>query len=84
MINSPPKSASRHQTSSPRDGKKGYSWELIQKTYKNNRQSSYTEAIELLDDQFDYDSNRNHYWSEPEQSILFGTPFTPRPLRLKS
>jgi hypothetical protein len=46
----------------------------IDKTYANNRASSYTEKIEQLDDQFEYPSHRHHYWSDPQQSILYGTP----------
>lgn len=48
--------------------------EYIQKTYDRNCESSYTEKIERLDDQFSYAANRDYYWSEPEQSVLYGTP----------
>ena len=46
----------------------------IHKTYQNNCESTYTEKIEQLDDQFDYPSHRHYYWSDPQQSILYGTP----------
>ena len=47
---------------------------LINNTYRNNSDSDYTEKIEELDKNFDYSSNSHHYWSEPEQSMLYGTP----------
>ena len=46
----------------------------IHKTYQHNCQSTYTEKIEQLDDQFDYPSHNHAYWSDPQQSILYGTP----------
>ena len=42
--------------------------------YHNNLESDYTEKIEALEKSFDYASNSAHYWSEPKQSILYGTP----------
>lgn len=42
--------------------------------YRNNLKSDYTEKIEALEKTFDYASNSAHYWGEPEQSILGGTP----------
>jgi hypothetical protein len=42
--------------------------------YKNNLDSDYTEKMEELANSFDYASNSNHYWSEPELSLLYGTP----------
>ena len=47
---------------------------FLEKNYKNNLDSDYTEKIEELDHNFNYKSNNNHYWSEPEQSVLYGTP----------
>ncbi len=47
----------------------------IQKTYDHNCASSYTEKIEALDNQYSYAPNQQHFWSEPEQSVLYGTPF---------
>jgi len=42
--------------------------------YRRNTESDYTETIEALDRTFDYHSNRDSWWSEPELSLLFGTP----------
>ncbi|BAZ49186.1 hypothetical protein NIES4103_17970 [Nostoc sp. NIES-4103] len=47
---------------------------FLEKNYDNNLESDYTEKIEELDKNFNYKSNSNHYWSEPEQSVLYGTP----------
>lgn len=42
--------------------------------YQRNIDSDYTEKIEDLDKNFDYSSNSDSYWSEPELSTLYGTP----------
>ncbi|MBD1915167.1 hypothetical protein H6F55_00350 [Phormidium sp. FACHB-322] len=42
--------------------------------YRRNVESDYTEKMEALDKAFDYESNRDHWWSEPELSLLYGTP----------
>lgn len=47
---------------------------LIEKTYRNNTDSDYTEKIQALDRSFKYSTNQNHYWNGPEFSLLFGTP----------
>ena len=47
---------------------------ILEKNYRNNLDSDYTERIEQLDKNFKYSSNSNHYWSEPELSLLYGTP----------
>ena len=47
---------------------------LIETTYRSNNNSDYTEKIEELEKNFKYISNSNHYWSEPEHSMLYGTP----------
>ncbi|MFN6516222.1 MAG: hypothetical protein RMY29_017215 [Nostoc sp. CreGUA01] len=47
---------------------------FLEKNYDNNLESHYTEKIEELDKNFNYKTNSNHYWSEPEQSVLYGTP----------
>lgn len=49
-------------------------FKLIEKNYQNNLASDYTEKIEQLDKAFDYANNSTHYWSEPELSLLYGTP----------
>lgn len=46
----------------------------IEKTSRSNLESNYTEKIEELDKSFNYQKNSDSYWSEPEHSILYGTP----------
>jgi hypothetical protein len=47
---------------------------LSEINYRRNTESDYTEKIEELDKDFNYSSNSNHNWSEPELSLLYGTP----------
>lgn len=47
---------------------------IIETTYQNNHHSDYTEKIEHLYKNYNYASNSNYYWTEPEQSLLYGTP----------
>ncbi|MBE9201730.1 MULTISPECIES: hypothetical protein [unclassified Nodularia (in: cyanobacteria)] len=47
---------------------------LLEKNYGNNLDSDYTEKIQELDRNFNYSANSNVFWSEPEHSILYGTP----------
>ena len=47
---------------------------LIEKTYQSNTNSDYTEQMEALGKKFDYQSNSDYYWGEPEFSTLYGTP----------
>ena len=42
--------------------------------YRHNLESDYTEKIETLAKSFDYASNSEHLWGDPELSILYGTP----------
>ncbi len=49
-------------------------FQVIEKTYQNNLDSDYTEKIESLGKEFDYESNSQHYWGPSELSILYGTP----------
>lgn len=42
--------------------------------YRNNTNSDYTEKIRDLDKNFNYSSHSNDYWSEPNLSLLYGTP----------
>jgi hypothetical protein len=49
-------------------------FQIIEKTYQNNVDSDYTEKIEALGKEFDYSSNSQHYWGDPELSTLYGTP----------
>jgi hypothetical protein len=46
----------------------------LEKNFGNNLDSDYTEKIQELDRNFKYTSNSNAYWSEPEHSLLYGTP----------
>ncbi|MGV2829417.1 hypothetical protein [Myxosarcina sp. GI1(2024)] len=47
---------------------------LINNTFSSNNDSDYTEKIQELDKNFNYSTNSNYYWSDPEQSMLYGTP----------
>jgi hypothetical protein len=47
---------------------------LIERTYKNNAESDYTERIEALGKQFNYEDNRQSLWGEAQFSMLYGTP----------
>ncbi|MEB3220120.1 MAG: hypothetical protein VKN72_28340 [Nostocales cyanobacterium 94392] len=47
---------------------------VIEKTYSSNTNSDYTEKLWDLGNNFDYTSNSNHYWGNPELSLLYGTP----------
>ncbi|MGF1497623.1 MAG: hypothetical protein ACFB8W_12485 [Elainellaceae cyanobacterium] len=42
--------------------------------YRRNTESDFTEKIQELDQAFDYERDRHHWWSEPELSLLYGTP----------
>jgi hypothetical protein len=47
---------------------------LAEINYRRNTESDFTEKIEELDRNFNYSSNKDYYWSEPELSLLYGTP----------
>lgn len=47
---------------------------IIERTFKNNKDSDYTEKIRDLGNEFNYASNSDYYWSAPELSLLYGTP----------
>ncbi|MEN9520795.1 MAG: hypothetical protein RLZZ381_3383 [Cyanobacteriota bacterium] len=49
-------------------------FQVIEKTYKHNTDSDYTEKMWQLAKNFDYASNSNCYWTLPELSLLYGTP----------
>lgn len=51
-----------------------YTQKFLERNYKNNLESDYTEVIEELCKNFQYSKNSRHYWSEPELSLLYGTP----------
>ena len=48
--------------------------QLIAKTYQSNTDSDYTEKMEALGKNFDYQNNKDVYWGKPEFSTLYGTP----------
>ncbi|MDJ0744614.1 MAG: hypothetical protein QNJ32_14815 [Xenococcaceae cyanobacterium MO_167.B27] len=47
---------------------------FLERNYSNNLKSDYTEIIQEIHRDFDYTRNSQHYWSEPELSLLYGTP----------
>ena len=47
---------------------------IFEKTYRNNIESDYTEKLRDLGKEFKYDNDRDYYWSDPELSLLYGTP----------
>ena len=47
---------------------------FLERNYRNNLESSYTEIISNLCKNFQYDRNSQHYWSDPELSLFYGTP----------
>ena len=47
---------------------------VIEKTYKANHSSDYTEKMEALRKSFNYAQNSNSYWGPLELSTLYGTP----------
>ncbi len=49
-------------------------FQQIGRIYQNNIDSDFTEKIEALGKNFDYSSNSNEYWGDPELSTLYGTP----------
>ena len=48
--------------------------QLIDKTYQSNVESDYTEKIQELGKNFDYHSNNDRFWGDPELSTFYGTP----------
>ena len=49
-------------------------WQLIDKTWRNNSNSDYTETLKALSQSFRYEACCDRYWSDPEVSLLYGTP----------
>ncbi|NJM99994.1 MAG: hypothetical protein HC800_25210 [Phormidesmis sp. RL_2_1] len=47
---------------------------LIETTYHNNCDSDYTEKISELTRCFNYRQNQDYFWSDPQHSLLYGTP----------
>lgn len=46
----------------------------VEHNYRNNLDTDYTEKIKEIDRHFKYSDNSNHFWTQPELSILYGTP----------
>jgi hypothetical protein len=61
-------------SSPPESGQQKKHFQIISRTYQSNLESDYTERIEQLGKEFDYQSNSQHYWGVPEQSTMYGTP----------
>jgi len=64
----------KHQFSTLSEEKVKKHIKVTEINYRRNLDSDYTEKIEALDKNFNYSSNSEHYWSEPEFSLLYGTP----------
>jgi len=47
---------------------------MLDRVYQNNKESDYTERMEQAKDSYTYEANRNHYWLDPEFSLLYGSP----------
>ncbi|MBC6477288.1 MAG: hypothetical protein GDA56_05350 [Hormoscilla sp. GM7CHS1pb] len=62
------------QTKSLDRRKKNRHLTLIETTYRKNTESDYTEKIAALGEKFKYNNDRDRYWSEPQFSLLYGTP----------
>lgn len=61
--------------SAPQKVKLGNShFQLIEKTYENNKKSDYTECMEALYKQFKYEEQKDYFWVDPKLSLLYGTP----------
>lgn len=74
MIYSIEEQNSKEQVSTLSEAKVKKHLKITEINYRRNTESDYTEKIEELDKNFDYSSNSNHYWGEPELSLLYGTP----------
>ncbi|MGV2826968.1 hypothetical protein [Myxosarcina sp. GI1(2024)] len=62
------------RTSSQLKRSKSSALQLIERTYRSNSDSDYTEKIQELDRSFKYSDASNYYWNAPELSLLYGTP----------
>ena len=62
------------QSSQQPEARKPVHFKVIERTFKNNSDSDYTEKIRDLGNEFNYASNSNYYWGDRELSLLYGTP----------
>ena len=67
-----PSSLANHSSQITKEGRKGL--KVIRINYRNNLDSDYTEKIKEIDQSFNYDENSEAYWTDPKQSLLYGTP----------
>ncbi|MEQ9237391.1 hypothetical protein [Coleofasciculus sp. E2-BRE-01] len=74
MINATKDPGLANKSSTVSDGKVKKHIKLAEITYRRNTESDFTEKIEELDRNFNYSSNSDYYWGEPELSLLYGTP----------
>ncbi|MBH8573705.1 hypothetical protein I8752_11880 [Nostocaceae cyanobacterium CENA369] len=74
MIDNTQESKAKKQSLSQPEAKVKKHLKLSEINYRRNKESDYTEKIAELDRNFDYSRDRDCYWSEPEFSILYGTP----------
>jgi len=74
MINATKDPGLANKISTVSDGKVKKHIKLAEITYRRNTSSDFTEKIEELDRNFNYSSNSDYYWGEPELSLLYGTP----------
>jgi len=74
MINATKDPGLANKISTVSDGKVKKHIKLAEITYRRNTESDFTEKIEELDRNFNYSSNSDYYWGEPELSLLYGTP----------
>ncbi|MCC5609396.1 hypothetical protein LC612_22115 [Nostoc sp. CHAB 5834] len=63
-----------NKTLEPLEAQEPTHFHRIEKTYKNNKDSDYTEKLKELGQEFNYAKNSNYYWSKPDLSLLYGTP----------
>jgi hypothetical protein len=56
------------------NAKRPLHFQVIEKTFKNNSDSDYTEKVRDLGNEFNYASNSNHFWGDRDLSLLYGTP----------
>lgn len=74
MVSTTEASETKNEFSGLSEDKEKKHIQLIEKTYRSNTDSDYTEKIEALGKNFDYSSNSDHYWGIPELSTFYGTP----------
>lgn len=68
------KANSKTQSLHQAEARKPVHFKVIERTFKNNTDSDYTEKIRDLGNEFNYASNSNYYWGDRELSLLYGTP----------